>query len=135
MGNENDGLQAVKAALTSPLSMLLVAVALGAVGQILLKVGMDTVSDSASAVGKLIQAFQCGKVITGFLCYGVSSLLWLLVIQRVDLSYAYPMIALSYVAVVFLSWKFLGEHVPGLRLGGLALIAIGVVLVGIAKPK
>jgi len=40
------------------------------------------------------------------------------------------MIAAGYVLVVFLSWLVLGERVTALRMAGLALIVVGVALVG-----
>jgi len=74
-------------------------------------------------------------VLLGFILYGVSSLLWLMVLSKRDLSYAYPMIAAGYVLVVFLSWVFFKEEIPLLRIAGLVLICAGVVIVGISAPS
>ncbi|HJN17170.1 MAG TPA: hypothetical protein QGH10_16815, partial [Armatimonadota bacterium] len=48
--------------------------------------------------------------------------------SRLDLSYAYPLVAFSYVLVTVLAWRFLGETVPTLRWAGLAIIMVGVMV-------
>lgn len=121
----------MKQFLAHPICLILVAVSLGAAGQLLLKTGVDLARATAreGAVGLLLAAFTQVRVLAGFSLYAVSSVLWLLVLSRSELSYAYPMIAVGYIVVVFLSWLVLNEQVGMLRLGGLALICLGVVLV------
>ncbi len=132
------------------LAILLVAIALGAVGQIFLKSGVslvkqkyaDQMGTSLAAVaddvpgGYILKSFiTTPLILIGFLCYGVSSMFYLVSLSKLDLSYAYPLIALSYVIVAVLSWKFLGEDLPPLRLVGLAVVLIGVALLGVSYPK
>jgi len=106
---------------------------LGAVGQILLKDGVKTVFPEGVSISLAVfNAFLNLKVLLGFMLYGVSSLLWLMVLSKRDLSYAYPMIAAGYVVVVFLSWLVFKEHVPTLRIAGLVLICLGVAIVGVS---
>ena len=68
-------------------------------------------------------------VLAGFLCFGISAILWLAVVSRVPLSYAYPMVALSYVLIFGASYVWFGEALGALRVAGAALICFGVVLV------
>ena len=112
-------------------AVLLVAIGLGVVGQLLIKLGLNKLGESPS-VGKVIKSIFTPLVFSGFACYGVSSLLYLNALSRLPLSYAYPMIAISYVAVVVASWKFLGEDINALRIAGLAVIIVGVVLVALS---
>jgi len=121
----------------SPLAMLLVSVALGSVGQILLKIGMRVVTShkpvevGAAAVVAAIKAIPNPWVFTGFLCYGVSSILWLMILKKVPLSTAYPMISMGYVVVVVLSALILREPVRWVSaVPGLVLIVAGVSLIG-----
>jgi uncharacterized membrane protein len=67
----------------------------------------------------------------GFACYAISSCFWLVVISPGgwQLSYAYPMIAISYVAVVFLSRLFFKEAVMPLQWVGILFMCTGLVLV------
>lgn len=116
-----------------PLVLVLIAVALGAFGQVSLKYGVGLLKDFGPLGGgtilSLVRAIFTPYVFFGFLLYGISSLFWLFVLQQKELSYLYPMIAVGYVLVVFLSWRFFGDHVGWLRVAGVALICAGVVLV------
>jgi undecaprenyl phosphate-alpha-L-ara4N flippase subunit ArnE len=62
--------------------------------------------------------------------FGVSAVFWLIVLSRVRLSVAYPMIGISYIAVVLFARYHLGEHVPTLRWIGVAVIAAGIAIIG-----
>ena len=110
--------------------LILVAVALGAAGQVYLKQGVQAYGDIGS-VGRLLGAFGNLRVLAGFFLYGLSSLMWLRVLSMTNLSYAYPFIALSYVVVVFLGWKLLGEQVNAASVAGLACICVGVIILAV----
>jgi drug/metabolite transporter (DMT)-like permease len=115
-------------------AILLFAICLGAVGQILLKSGLGQLTQQTRTptIGQTLGTiFTNIRVFGGFFCYGISSLFYLVALQKLDLSYAYPMIALSYVLVTYLSWQFLNERVPGLRVLGLAIIIVGVVVMAL----
>jgi len=116
------------------IALLLVAVALGVTGQIFLKQGVSAEGPINGLSRGLLTTLVRPLVITGFVCYGLSSLFWLVVLSRTELSFAYPMVALGYVLVVFLSWLVFKEGITWTRVGGLALICIGVVIVGLTKP-
>jgi drug/metabolite transporter (DMT)-like permease len=54
----------------------------------------------------------------------------MIVLSRVNLSFAYPMIALTYVLVPLAAWLFLNEPaIPPIRWVGMCVIIVGVVLV------
>ncbi len=110
------------------MSILIVAIMLGAAGQIALKSGLNQLAPKPSPV-VVLKAIFTPMILTGFACYGLSSILYLLALSRLELSYAYPMVALSYVIVTFLSWRLFGEMVPLMRAVGLAVICLGVILV------
>jgi multidrug transporter EmrE-like cation transporter len=50
----------------------------------------------------------------------------------VDLSYAYPMVALGYVLVCVFSVLLFKETMPMLRIAGLGVIIIGVIMIAIS---
>lgn len=108
--------------------VLLVAVCLGAAGQILLKTGVNQLNGAAGPFAVLRGIFT-PYVLAGFFCYGCSSVLYLLALSRLDLSYAYPFVALGFVIVTLLSWYLLNETLPLLRVVGLVLILAGVLTV------
>lgn len=107
--------------------MLLVAVSLGAAGQICLKLGVNQLG-GGGLMGALRGIFT-PYVFTGFVLYALSSVIYLMALQKLDLSYAYPFVALSFVMVTLLSWRLLGETLPLLRMVGLVLIMAGVLTV------
>jgi drug/metabolite transporter (DMT)-like permease len=115
--------------------LILVAVLLGVVGQLLLKMGITQVgtlafgSDLVGLIQLGLRVFGNLKVLGGFAAYGLSSLFWIVVLSKVDLSLAYPMLALNYVLVPLTAWLFLGEQVPTLRWLGAGVVIIGVVII------
>jgi len=110
------------------IALLVAAVSLGAGGQVCLKLGVNQLGGGASPLAVLKGIFT-PYVLSGFILYGVSSLLYLIALSRLELSYAYPFVALSFVMVVVLSWWLLDETLPLLRIGGVALILVGVLTV------
>jgi uncharacterized membrane protein len=117
-----------------PLALVFMAVALGSVGQVSMKHGVSAAQITIGAFGPqaFLNAFRAiftPYVFLGFVLYGISSLIWLMVLKTQELSYIYPMIAVGYVVVVFLSWFFFGDRIGWDRMAGVALICAGVVLV------
>lgn len=115
------------------------AIAIGSVGQLLLRQGArvlegetlaQTLSDAVappflSAAGMT----PSGLVLAGLGLYAISSVMWLVVLSRLDVSVAYPLGASGYVLVVVLA-AAAGEVVPPARWAGVALIILGVLFVG-----
>jgi drug/metabolite transporter (DMT)-like permease len=114
------------------LAILLLAILLGAIGQVLLKSGVSQLGRSPAPLMVVRSIFTNLLVFGGFSCYAVSSLFYLVALSRLELSYAYPMIALSYVVVTVLAWRLLGESVPLLRTAGLAIILVGVAVMALS---
>lgn len=111
---------------------LMIAIGLGAFGQISLKYGMSKVSLGGPGLGlvrQVITAIFTPYVLLGFAFYAISSCFWLVVISRWNLSFAYPMIAIGYVAVVFLSRLIFKEFVTPLQWVGIILMCSGLAIV------
>lgn len=60
--------------------------------------------------------------------YGVSTILWIVVLSRVPLTQAYPWMASAMVVVPILGWLFFNERVGPTFWIGIVLIAVGLVL-------
>ncbi len=109
--------------------LLAVSLLLASFGQIFLKMGLAG-GEISGGMG-LVKAFLNPYVLLGFAIYACSTLTWMLLISRVKLSVAYPMISISYVIVMILSAWILKEDVNWLYgLAGLVFIASGVTFVG-----
>jgi multidrug transporter EmrE-like cation transporter len=113
--------------------LIVICVALGVAGQLLLKYGMSStgerVDEVRDVVPRLLQAATNPAVIGGFFLYGLSAALWLVVLTRVELSLAYPMLSLGYVIVVILSRVLFHEHVTWGRFLGTLVVCFGVFLI------
>jgi len=114
-------------------AFLLIAITLGAFGQISLKYGMKQFGalgvPGTSIVPGLARAILSPYVLLGLCLYAVSSAFWLVVLSKWALSYAYPMIATNYLLVVLLSRAFFRENVMPLQWVGIVLMVTGLVLV------
>jgi drug/metabolite transporter (DMT)-like permease len=115
------------------LLLVLIAVVLASFGQIAMKYGMNQVGSLGAGAGVvvgLVRAIFTPWVFVGFALYLISSFFWLVVLKQAKLSYVYPLIASTYVMVLFLSWLLLGErNIPPIRYLGVVLICLGVVFV------
>ncbi|MFT5223867.1 MAG: undecaprenyl phosphate-alpha-L-ara4N flippase subunit ArnF [Glaciecola sp.] len=112
-----------------------ISITLATTGQLLLKAGMDRVGElSVGQIGTLIgQVLTTWQLLVGLAVFGASSIFWLITLSRVPLSTAYPIVSLSYVAILGLSWVLLGER-PSLTVWvGALLIMCGVSLIGIGQ--
>ena len=97
--------------------LLILNVLLTVIGQILMKQGMIKVG-RIDVAPKLIQAFTNPFVIGGISIYGFTTMLWLVILSRVKLSIAYPMLSLGYIFSIFFAWLLFKESVPKTRILG-----------------
>ena len=101
---------------------ILISIALNVAGQTVLKAGVNKLGALSLAFSSLVKAFTSPLVLSGLFLYVISSVFWILALSHKDLSYAYPMLSIGYLAVVLVSWAVLGEHVTAIRLFGVVLI-------------
>lgn len=115
------------------LILLLATVSLNVFGQLMMKRGMASVGaitgDMSMIVQSLSQAIMNPFVLAGVATYGFSTVFWLVLLSRVELSYAYPALSLGYVLITLVSAFFLGEQVSALRWAGVFVIVAGVIMV------
>ena len=114
--------------------LILLSVIMGVSGQLRLKMGMGQVGlTDIKGLATLFQiifgVFTTPLIVAGLAFYAVGSLFWLAVLSRLDLSLAYPMLALTYVLVPMTAWLFLGEQIPGERWLGIGVIIVGVLII------
>jgi drug/metabolite transporter (DMT)-like permease len=117
------------------IAMILLSVALAAVAQLALKTGMNEVTDtlspeSFSLNGPSLKALVAQPFVWGGLfLFGISAMVWLVVLSRASLSFAYPFASLTYVLILIFDQFVLKDEVPPLRWGGVAFIGIGIFLI------
>jgi multidrug transporter EmrE-like cation transporter len=117
--------------------VLVLAVVLNAVGNVLIKVGMNQVGPLAldRPVETLAAVFLNPGVVAGISFFVVALAGYSYTLSRLNLSTAYPiMSSLSFMAVLLISALFLQEKVQILQLAGCAVILLGVWMVAAPTP-
>lgn len=115
-----------------PVIFIIIAVLLAVAGQILVKKGLNIIGNvdfSSGVIRAYLKIFLSPLVVLGSITYTASIFFWLYALSKVDLSFAYPFLALSYVFVLLFAWIFLGETVSMLRVIGVLVICLGIYLV------
>jgi multidrug transporter EmrE-like cation transporter len=119
--------------MTRYLPLILTGVLLNAFAQIVLKQGMRTIGTFAFSLDNIIPiGIKVGLnpfVLVGLGCYGISVFVWLMVLSRVDVSYAYPMLSVGYIVAALAGKILFGEPVNMIRWSGIITICIGVWLI------
>jgi multidrug transporter EmrE-like cation transporter len=119
------------------LVLLLISIALAVIGQLTLKSAMDEVGRIGSEqirtpVTTVLRVAREPKLWIGLAVFGLSSVFWLVVLSRVALSVAYPLVGLSYIVVVAMGRFVFHEDVPALRWVGVSVIAVGIAMIGLS---
>jgi drug/metabolite transporter (DMT)-like permease len=118
---------------TSTLLIILFSVVITAVAQVVLKRGMSGAGmHEALAQGWLSAAVAVAFnawVVAGLALYFLGGLVWLVVLNRVPVSFAYPFVGLGFVITAVLAWGTLGEALSTERAFGTLLVALGVALI------
>jgi len=112
---------------------ILAASVLGVLGQIMLKAGLASLGvlslEPVALPATLLSVALNPLIVLGLAVTVSGTFFWLILLSRVDLSYAYPFASLNYVLVLAASWLVLGERMSAVRLVGVAAICLGVCLV------
>ena len=113
--------------------LVMAPISMGIVAQILLKTGMLQIGKFSVDISKLFMTFVGiflnPFVLVGMFLYFAASLLWLIVLSRIDLSFAYPLLSIGYIFIVLYSDIVLKEEVSLVRWAGVLTICLGVFLI------
>jgi glycosyltransferase involved in cell wall biosynthesis/multidrug transporter EmrE-like cation transporter len=116
--------------------LILISVLMAATAQLTLKHAMNVVTDhgatplSLRAPGETIRRVVLNPFVWGgLLLFGLSASVWLIVLSRTSLSFAYPFASLTYVLILLFDRFVLRTPVSSLRYAGVALIIAGLVLI------
>ena len=122
--------------LDSMTSLILISfvAAMTAAAHLLLKEGMTDVGrvgadQIAQPLRLLTDVLAKPLIIVALILYGSSFVGWIVVLSRLQLSLAYPTLALMYVFIPLGSWTLLHESISGLQWTGIVVIFFGVLLV------
>ncbi|WP_313460563.1 EamA family transporter [Achromobacter sp.] len=106
--------------------LLAIACVIGiAIGQLLFKFGATTLKNSGSVFDPktfMILSFALGL-------YGFVTILWIYVLQRLELGKVYPLMALAFVLVPIGSYFLFGEKFQTQYFVGLFLVVSGIIVI------
>lgn len=113
--------------------LILCSVLLSAFAQITLKIGMSNpVIQHAIASSSALTVIQSVGtniyVIGGLGLYFASAAVWLFVLAKVDVSFAYPFVGLGFVVTMLLAFFINGEVLSTTKVVGTLCIALGVAI-------
>jgi multidrug transporter EmrE-like cation transporter len=112
--------------------VVITSVSLNAVAHVLLRKAMLGVNGSifgGNACRALLGIAFNPYLDVGMLCYGISILIWLFVLSKLEVSIAYPFQSIGYVIAAIVAVQFLGEGIPMARMAGIGLICAGLVFI------
>lgn len=95
-----------------------------AIGQILFK--LSAVASSKS--GTLFAIQPLVLLFVAMCLYGVTSLAWIWVLQKVELGRVYPLMALAFILVPLFSHLVLGEQFQPQYFVGVTMIMVGIIV-------
>ena len=114
----------------SSFALILSGVLLNAVAQLALKASVRDMGEIGLVLsgsgGVALRLLSEPWLWVGLLCYGVSVVIWILALSRVDVSIAYPMLSIGYVVNAIAAWAWFGEALSLARIGGIGIIILGV---------
>src|SRR5436190_20126502 len=109
---------------------LILMISCTVLANVLLKIGAMTRPGENLAFANI--AWQS---VAGILVFGCSLLIYAWVLRSLPLSLAQSFAALQFVGVIVASAVLLSENIPPLRWIGIALITVGILLVGITATS
>ncbi|NOT84761.1 MAG: 4-amino-4-deoxy-L-arabinose-phospho-UDP flippase [Methylococcaceae bacterium] len=95
-----------------------------AIGQILFKIGAVSLAETGSFFA--LQTFI--KLVAALCLYGIMSIAWIWVLQKVELGKVYPLMALAFVLVPIGSHFIFGERFQPQYFAGITLIILGILI-------
>ena len=108
----------------------LIAAAISAFGQVLLKYAMIKHGPIDFSFRGLFGLITEPRLLFALVLYAAALLMWLHVLSKISLSTAYPMLAITYVIVPLLSLAFFGERIQQPQIIGICLVLVGVAMIG-----
>lgn len=117
-------------------SLLLLSAVLGLTvyGQMIIKArALVHSANGVDGLSYIIAMMSDIGVLSGLAAAGLAALAWIVVVQRLEVGFAYPFMALSFVLVPLGAKVLFNEPLPRLQVIGMLLIVMGVTLGALAR--
>jgi drug/metabolite transporter (DMT)-like permease len=115
------------------LPFILFTVFANAAAQLMLKSGMTNLGPITftpdTALSRIIQIVFSPWVFAGLFTYVISMASHIYVLSKVDVSFVYPFLSLTSVAIAIYAWLVFKEDLGAFKIAGIALICLGTVFI------
>ncbi len=111
--------------------LVLLSVTLGAIGQLVLKVAVNQMGKLELSISALLSMATNFTLIVALAIYAISAILWLLALMKADLSFAYPFLSLTYIAVLVGGAILFHDQITLLRVVGFVVIMAGLLVIAL----
>jgi len=122
------------------LLILLIGLVFESTGVVLLKKGMSQIGDvKAVSSSEVLRVVKSGvtnsRILMGVFFEALFFICLLILMSKSDISFLWPLTALSFVFATFAAILFLHEQVSGVRWAGVIFIMIGAALISYSEQK
>jgi len=114
-------------------SLIFVGVMLNVAAQLLIKAGTNSIGyfefsrENILPIGLRLATEP--HIIGALFCYGLSVVIWILALSRVQVSIAYPLLSMGYVVNAAAAWWFFNETFNPSKVVGIGVIILGVIII------
>jgi len=113
--------------------IIIISVLFNALAQLFLKKGMMSFSEVTFTISNinvwLPNLLKNIFLYFGFSCYAISILIWMFILSRIEVSFAYPFLSIGYVVTAIIGYYAFGESLSFIRIAGIVVICFGVILI------
>lgn len=111
--------------------LILASVLLNALAQLLIKKGMLVIGqlNQHNFIQNFIPMISNIWLWCAMISYAISILLWMSVLSKVEVSFAYPFLSIGYIVAAVAGYAFFNENLSPFRIAGIIVICIGVFLI------
>jgi len=109
--------------------IIFIPIFLSAIAQIILKLGLGNLVLGSNIKNFFVKALSSPGVLFGLFLYGAGAMLWLIVLSREEVSFAFPLVSFAYVIAIVLSAIFLKESITLPRVLGSLFIIFGIFII------
>jgi drug/metabolite transporter (DMT)-like permease len=117
--------------------LILISVSLSAFSQVILRHGMTrpAISEAlnAGSISVATEILRSPFVIAGLGAYGAGAVIWLFVLSRIPVSFAYPFVSLGIVLTTVIGATVLSERVSLVSGFGVLIIVAGIGMVAYGR--
>lgn len=114
-------------------SLIILETIFNVAAQMSLKIAMDRIGHFAftweNTLPIFINILLSYWIWIGIAIYVISIIIWLMILSRVEVSIAYPLISLGFIFNAIAAHYLLGEQVTIVRITGIVIILVGIFVV------